>query len=313
MQDAFLVALERWPARRRCPTTRRRGSSPRRATARSTGSAPSAAGPAGACALEAELRALGGGEDERGARAREPDPRRAAAADLHRRAIRRWRRRRAWALTLRALGGLTTAEVARAFLVSEPAMAQRIVARQAEDRGRGHQATRSRATPTCPRGCAACSRRVYLVFNAGYGPPVRAGAVRGGDPARRALLVGADARRARGDRPARADAPAATRAATRAWTPTAGSCCCPTRTARAGTRDAIAEGERLVARGWRLGRLGPYLVQASIAVEHSRGSDWTRIVWLYDQLLRRLADADRGAQPRRRDRRARRPGGGPGG
>ena len=48
--------------------------------------------------------------------------------------------------------------------------------------------------------------------------------------------------------------------------------------------EAIAEGERLVARGWRLGRLGPHLVQASIAVEHSRGSDWTRIVWLYDQL-----------------------------
>ena len=47
----------------------------------------------------------------------------------------------------------------------------------------------------------------------------------------------------------------------------------------------IAEGERLVARGWRLGRLGPYLVQASIAVEHARGSDWARIVWLYDQLL----------------------------
>ena len=48
--------------------------------------------------------------------------------------------------------------------------------------------------------------------------------------------------------------------------------------------EAIAEGERLVARGWRLGRLGPYLIQASIAVEHSRGSDWNRIVWLYDQL-----------------------------
>ena len=64
--------------------------------------------------------------------------------------------------------------------------------------------------------------------------------------------------------------------------------------------DAIAEGERLVARGWRLGRLGPYLIQASIAVEHSRGSDWNRIVWLYDQLQRRLADADRRPQPRRR-------------
>jgi RNA polymerase sigma-70 factor (ECF subfamily) len=50
-------------------------------------------------------------------------------------------------------------------------------------------------------------------------------------------------------------------------------------------REEIAAGERLVARGWRLGRLGPYLVQASIAAEHARGSDWDRIVWLYDQLL----------------------------
>ena len=69
---------------------------------------------------------------------------------------------------------------------------------------------------------------------------------------------------------------------------------------------AIAEGERLVARGWRLGRLGPYLVQASIAVEHARGSDWARIVWLYDQLLAISPTRDRRAQPRGRDRRARR-------
>src|SRR5262245_18299381 len=48
---------------------------------------------------------------------------------------------------------------------------------------------------------------------------------------------------------------------------------------------AIIEGERLVARAWRLGRLGLYLIQASIAVEHSRGSDWARIAWLYDELM----------------------------
>ena len=48
--------------------------------------------------------------------------------------------------------------------------------------------------------------------------------------------------------------------------------------------EQIAEGERLVARGWRLGRVGVYLVQASIAVEHARGSDWTRIAALYDEL-----------------------------
>src|SRR3954470_3590988 len=48
--------------------------------------------------------------------------------------------------------------------------------------------------------------------------------------------------------------------------------------------DSMLEGERLVARGWRLGRLGVYLCQASIAAEHARGSDWARIAWLYDQL-----------------------------
>jgi RNA polymerase sigma-70 factor, ECF subfamily len=47
----------------------------------------------------------------------------------------------------------------------------------------------------------------------------------------------------------------------------------------------IAEGETLVARGWRLARLGPYLLQASIAAEHARGSDWARIIWLYDRLM----------------------------
>ena len=65
-----------------CRTTRRPGSSPRRATARSTGSAPSAAGrPAGG----ARGRAAGARRRRgpRGDRAREPDPRRAAAADLH--------------------------------------------------------------------------------------------------------------------------------------------------------------------------------------------------------------------------------------
>jgi RNA polymerase sigma-70 factor, ECF subfamily len=47
---------------------------------------------------------------------------------------------------------------------------------------------------------------------------------------------------------------------------------------------AIAEGMTLTARAWRLGRMGPYLVQASIACEHARGTDWERILWLYDRL-----------------------------
>ena len=63
-----------------------------------------------------------------------------------------------------------------------------------------------------------------------------------------------------------------------------GSCCWPTRTARAGTRrrSPRASGSSRAA-GGSAGSAVP--VQASIAVEHSRGSDWARIVWLYDELM----------------------------
>src|SRR3954468_16206631 len=50
-------------------------------------------------------------------------------------------------------------------------------------------------------------------------------------------------------------------------------------------RDAIEEGIALVRRAWRLGRGGKYLLQASIAAEHARGSNWEAIVWLYDRLM----------------------------
>ena len=62
------------------------------------------------------------------------------------------------ALTLRLLGGLTTAEIARAFLVPEPTMAQRLVRAKGKIRDARHPVPGARATPTCPRGCAACSR-----------------------------------------------------------------------------------------------------------------------------------------------------------
>ena len=109
-------------------------------------------------------------------------------------------------LTLRALGGLTTAEVARAFLISERAMAQRITRAKAKIAGAGirYEVPRDADLPDRLRSVLAT---VYLVFNAGYGPPVRAGAVRRGDPAR-ARAGAADARRGRGDRAAGADAAA---------------------------------------------------------------------------------------------------------
>src|SRR3989442_5611483 len=88
------------------------------------------------------------------------------------------------ALTLRLLGGLTTAEIARAFLVSEPAVAQRIV--------RAKRALQDAHVPfEVPRGAELAARLssvlevIYLIFNEGYA------ATAGCDWVRPALSVGA--------------------------------------------------------------------------------------------------------------------------
>jgi len=188
------------------------------------------------------------------------------------------------ALTLRALGGLTTAEVARAFLVSEPAMAQRIVRAKAKIAGAGirYEVPRDADLPERLQSVLAT---LYLIFNAGYGPPVRAElcaeAIRLGrvvvalmpDEAEAlsllALMLLQDSRRA-----ARVDADGRL-------------VLLPDQDRARWDRSEIAEGMLLVARAWRLGREGKYLLQATIAAEHARGetSDWGNIAFLYDRLL----------------------------
>ena len=72
------------------------------------------------------------------------------------------------ALTLRAVGGLTTAQIASAFLVPEATMAQRDQPGQAADQGDRHPvraAGRARARPT---GCGVVLHVLYLIFNEGY-------------------------------------------------------------------------------------------------------------------------------------------------
>lgn len=200
------------------------------------------------------------------------------------------------ALTLRAVGGLTTAEIASAFLVPEATMAQRIV--------RAKRAIQESGVPLALPAPAERAQRLgavlhvlYLIFNEGYagssGPrlvriELAAEAIRLARALHRlqpdppevagllALMLLTDARR-------------------------------PARTGPAGElipldeqdrglwdRAAIAEGTALVTAALARGRAGAYQIQAAIAALHdeapsTEATDWPQILGLYG-LLRSLSD-----------------------
>jgi RNA polymerase sigma factor (sigma-70 family) len=195
------------------------------------------------------------------------------------------------ALTLRAVGGLTTAEIARAFLVSETTMGQRLS--RARQRIKAAGAT-FRMPPEHERAdrLRVVLHVLYLIFNEGYtatsGPDLHrtdltAEAIRltrivhqalpddGEVAGLLALMLLTDARR-----------PARTRAD--------GSLVPLSEQDRGRwNRESIGEGTALITRTLARARLGPYQLQAAIAAVHSEaaraeGTDWPQIVELYGLL-----------------------------
>lgn len=196
------------------------------------------------------------------------------------------------ALTLRLLGGLTTPEIARAFLVPEATMAQRIT--------RAKSKIRDAAIPyrlprdaDLPDRLAAVLAVVYLVFTEGHSATSGEQLVRQ-DLCAEAIRLGRLLVELMPDEPEAAGLLAlmllseARRPARTA--PDGGLVVLAEQDRGLWNRELIAEGHQLVRGCLRRKAPGPYQIQAAINAVHTdaasvRETDWRQVVRLYDQLL----------------------------
>ncbi len=201
------------------------------------------------------------------------------------------------ALTLREVCGLTTEEIARAFLVAPAALAQRIVRAKAKIR-ESPIPFEVPAPEELPERLGAVLRVIYLVFNEGYS----AGA---GAEVTRAELTGEAIRLGRllielqpepditGSEPLGLLALMLLQESRRAarTSPSGELILLEQQDRSRWNRDQIAEGGAWLAKALGSRHVGPYTLQAAIAAVHAKArsaadTDWRRIVSLYDQLLR---------------------------
>lgn len=196
------------------------------------------------------------------------------------------------ALTLRQVGGLTTEEIARAFLTAPPTIAQRIVRAKAKIRdARIPYQVPSRAD--LPGRLDTVLHVIYLIFNEGYSASsgdsltradLSAEAIRLGrllvellpEPEAMGLLSLMLLHESR--RPARTS-------------PEGDLVLLEDQDRTLWNRDQIAEGSALVERALRSRRFGPYTLQGAIAAVHAEAphaaaTDWAQIAGLYGVLLR---------------------------
>src|SRR5882724_2829094 len=196
------------------------------------------------------------------------------------------------ALTLREVCGLTTEEIARAFLTAAPTLAQRIVRAKAKIR-EARIPYQMPSPAELPDRLDTVLQVIYLVFNEGYSASSGASLTRAevsGEAIRLgrllmellpepevmgllALMLLQESRRG-----ARVS-------------PTGDLILLNNQDRSVWNRDMIAEGKELVERARSSRRFGAYTVQAAIAAVHAEASDaavtdWARIVGLYDVLLR---------------------------